>query len=70
MWSISYEFRLFIGTSNIEDNWIEKDYLYSLFQNSNDDFEYNFLRPEKVGNVEYFWLGTPFTCYRYAIPQI
>ena len=38
--------RLFIGTSNIEDNWIEKNYLYSLFQNSNDDFEVTFLRPK------------------------
>ena len=62
--------RLFIGTSNIEDNWIEKNYLYSLFQNSNEDFEVTFLRPKKFPKWNTFGWGTPFTCYRHAIPEI
>ena len=53
--------RLFIGTSNIEDNWIEKNYLYSLFQNSNEDFEVTFLRPKKFPKWNTFGWGTPFT---------
>ena len=62
--------KLFIGTSNTEDVWIEKNYLYTLFQNTNENIEVTFLRPKNFPEWNTFGWGTPFTCYRYAIPEI
>ena len=31
--------KIFIGTSDIEDNWIEKVYLYSLFKNTKEELD-------------------------------
>ena len=62
--------KLFIGTSNTEDVWIEKNYLYTLFQNTNENIEVTFLRPKNFPKWNTFGWGTPFTCYRYAIPEI
>lgn len=62
--------RLFVGTSEDFDRHIEQIYLYSIFKNTNHAVEVTFLRPSMFPD----WLrqgwGTPFTCFRYAIPEM
>ena len=62
--------KIFIGTSNEEDTWIEKIYLYSLFRNTKADLDITFLRPKKFPEWDRWGWGTPFTCFRYAIPEL
>ena len=38
--------KIFIGTSDTEDKWIEQIYLYSLYMNTDAELDIRFLRPK------------------------
>ena len=63
--------RLFIGTSETEDYLAEQVYLYSIYKNlpPEQEIEITFLRPSMFPNWDRRYWGTPFTCFRYAIPE-
>ncbi len=62
--------KLFIGTSDWEDEWIERIYLYSLFKNTKEKLDITFLRPKMFKNWTRRGWGTPFTNFRYAVPEL
>ena len=62
--------RLFIGTSEHEEPTIEQIYLFSIFKNTDHPVEVTFLRPSMFPNWKRQGWGTPFTCYRYAVPEL
>jgi hypothetical protein len=62
--------RLFVGTSDKDDRTIERIYLYSLLKNTNADLEVVWLRPSMFPDWKRKGWGTPFTCFRYAIPEL
>jgi len=62
--------RLFVGTSENHDTTIEKIYLYSILKNTNAKVEVTWLRPSMFPNWKREGWGTPFTCFRYAIPEL
>lgn len=62
--------RIFVGASDIEDNWIEKILVYSLYKNTSEELDIQFLRPKKFPNWNTRGWGTPFTNFRYAIPEL
>ena len=62
--------RLFIGTSEHEEPTIEAIYLYSIFKNTDHPVEVTFLRPSMFPDWKRKGWGTPFTCFRYAIPEL
>lgn len=62
--------RLFVGTSESSDKTIEKIYLYSLFKNTDAEIEVTWLRPSMFSKWKRKGWGTPFTCFRYAIPEL
>jgi lipopolysaccharide biosynthesis glycosyltransferase len=62
--------RLFIGTSENFDPTIEKVYLYSILKNTNHNVEVTWLRPSMFPTWRRKGWGTPFTCFRYAIPEM
>jgi len=62
--------RLFIGTSDTHDRTIEKIYLYSILKNTNHKVEVTWLRPSMFPDWKRKGWGTPFTCFRYAIPEL
>jgi len=62
--------RLFVGTSENHDTTIEKIYLYSILKNTNAKVEVTWLRPSMFPNWRREGWGTPFTCFRYAIPEL
>jgi lipopolysaccharide biosynthesis glycosyltransferase len=61
---------IFIGTSDYEDEWIEKIYVYSLLKNTKAKLNIRFLRPRDFPDWNRDGWGTPFTCFRYAIPEL
>ena len=69
MWNIEM-IKLFIGTSEVEDRWIEQIYLYSLFKNTKEKLDITFLRPSMFKDWNTKGWGTPFTCFRYAVPEL
>ena len=62
--------KLFIGTSEDQDTTIEKIYLYSILKNTNAKVEVTWLRPSMFPTWRREGWGTPFTCFRYAIPEL
>ena len=62
--------RLFVGTSENFDHTIERVYLYSILKNTNHPVEVTWLRPSMFPTWKRKGWGTPFTCFRYAIPQM
>jgi len=62
--------RLFIGTSEHEEPTIEQIYLFSIFKNTDHPVEVTFLRPSMFPDWKRQGWGTPFTCYRYAVPEL
>jgi hypothetical protein len=64
--------RLFIGTSEKEDWLAEQVYLYSIYKNlpPEQEIEITFLRPSMFPNWDRRYWGTPFTCFRYAVPEL
>lgn len=63
--------KLFIGSSDDHDAIAEKVYLYSLYKNTTKELDITIMRPSNMGDDwNRFTWGTPFTCYRYAIPEM
>tara|TARA_B100000809_G_scaffold265190_1_gene323249 strand:+ start:527 stop:1294 length:768 start_codon:yes stop_codon:yes gene_type:complete len=62
--------RIFVGTSNIEDNWIEKILVYSLFKHTSEELDITFLRPKMFLDWNMRGWGTPFTNFRYTVPEL
>ncbi len=62
--------RIFVGTSEVEDKFIERILTYSLYKNSSSDLDITFLRPSLFEGWNQKGWGTPFTCFRYAIPEL
>ena len=62
--------KLFIGTSEYEEPTIEQIYLFSIFKNTDHPVEVTFLRPSMFPDWKRQGWGTPFTCYRYAVPEL
>jgi|TARA_B110000305_G_C19452387_1_gene648727 hypothetical protein len=64
--------RLFIGTSEKEDFLMEQIYIYSIYKNLPVDrnIEITFLRPSMFPDWDRSTWGTPFTCFRYAVPEL
>ena len=62
--------KIFIGTGTDEDRWIEQILLYTLFKNTKEKLDITFLRPSKFKDWRRNGWGTPFTCFRYAIPEL
>ncbi len=62
---------LFIGSGGKHDEKAAKIYLYSLFKNTTRKINITWLSPETMDKDwnKSSW-GTPFTCYRYAIPHL
>ena len=61
--------KIFIGTSDSQDKIIEQVYLFSLFKNTDAELDITFMRPKKMGWTRNNW-GTPFTSFRYAVPEL
>ena len=62
--------KIFIGTSEWEDKWIERILVYTLYQNTDRKLDITFLRPSMFEDWNTSGWGTPFTCFRYAIPEM
>ena len=62
--------RIFVGTSEYEDKWIEKVLVYTLLQNTDRELDITFMRPSMFEDWNKQGWGTPFTCFRYAIPHL
>ena len=62
--------RIFGGTSEYEDKWIERILVYTLLQNTDRKLEITMLRPSMFEDWDKTGWGTPFTCFRYAIPSL
>ena len=62
--------RIFIGTSEYEDKWIEKVLVYTLLENTDRKLDITFMRPSMFEDWNKQGWGTPFTCFRYAIPHL
>lgn len=62
--------RIFVGTSEYEDKWIEKVLAYTLISNTYRDVEITWMRPSMFPDWNNTGWGTPFTCFRYAIPEL
>ena len=62
---------LFIGSGGKHDEKAARIYLYTLFKNTKKKNKYIGLSPETMGSGwnRSSW-GTPFTCYRYAVPHL
>ena len=59
--------RIFVGTSEYEDKWIEKVLAYTLISNTDRDVEITWMRPSMFPDWNNTGWGTPFTWFRYAI---
>jgi len=66
----SSKIRIFVGTSETEDRWIERVLVYTLLQNTERELEITMLRPSMFEDWDKTGWGTPFTCFRYAIPHM
>ena len=62
--------KLFVGTSDNDDTLAQKIYLYTLYKNSTAPIDIVFLRPKDFPGWNRTTWGTPFTCYRYAVPHL
>lgn len=62
--------RIFIGTSEWEDKWIERILVYTLLQNTDRRLEITMMRPSMFPDWNTKGWGTPFTCFRYAIAEL
>tara|TARA_B100001778_G_scaffold297379_1_gene270823 strand:+ start:1507 stop:2292 length:786 start_codon:yes stop_codon:yes gene_type:complete len=62
--------KIFVGTSETEDKWIERILAYTLHSNTNRKLEITWLRPSMFPDWNITGWGTPFTCFRYAIPEM
>ena len=62
--------RIFVGTSETEDKWIERVLVYTLLENTDRELEITMMRPSMFEDWNKTGWGTPFTCFRYAIPHL
>ena len=62
--------KLFVGTSDLHDDLAQKIYLYTIHKNATMPVEVVFLRPSDFPGWNRKTWGTPFTCYRYAVPHL
>ncbi len=62
--------KIFVGTSETEDTWIEKVLAYSLAENTDRELEITWMRPSMFPDWNKEGWGTPFTCFRYAVPEL
>ena len=62
--------RIFVGTSETEDKWIERVLVYTLLENTDRELEITMMRPSMFEDWDKTGWGTPFTCFRYAIPHM
>ena len=62
--------RIFVGTSEYEDKWIEKVIVYNILENTARKLDINFMSPSMFEDWNKQGWGTPFTCFRYAIPHL
>jgi len=62
--------RIFVGTSEYEDKWIERILVYTLLKNTDRELDITFMRPSMFKDWNTNGWGTPFTCFRYAIPEM
>ena len=62
--------KLFVGTSDHHDDLAQKIYLYTLYKNCSTPIDIVFLRPSDFPGWNRTTWGTPFTCYRYAVPHL
>jgi len=62
--------KIFVGTSEWEDKWIERILVYTLYQNTDRKLDITFLRPSMFEDWNTTSWGTPFTSFRYAIPEL
>ncbi len=68
--NLNEKIRIFVGTSEYEDKWIEKVLAYTLVSNTDRDIEITWMRPSMFPDWNKTGWGTPFTCFRYAIPEL
>ena len=61
---------IFVGTSDFEDTFIEKILVYTLHKNTSEELNIRFLRPRDFPHWDRSTWGTPFTCFRYAVPEL
>ena len=61
---------IYIGTSDTEDTFIERILVYTLHKNTRYPLNIRFLRPRNFKGWDMSTWGTPFTCFRYAVPHI
>lgn len=64
------EIPIYIGTSNTGDELAEKVLVYSLLKNTEHPLKITFLRHKDFSDWCIKGWGTPFTCLRYAIPEL
>ena len=62
--------KIFIGTSETEDRFAERILTWSLYKNATQPLDIKFLRPSMFPEWNQRGWGTPFTCFRYAIPEL
>lgn len=62
--------KIFIGTSEHQDTAAEKVLVYSLHKNTNEKLDITFLRPSMFPDWDRSTWGTPFSYFRYAIPEL
>ena len=61
---------IFVGTSDFEDTFIERILVYTLHKNTSEELNIRFLRPRDFPHWDRSTWGTPFTCFRYAVPEL
>lgn len=61
---------IFVGTSDFEDTFIERILVYTLQKNTSEELNIRFLRPRDFPHWDRSTWGTPFTCFRYAVPEL
>ena len=62
--------KIFIGTSEHQDTAAEQVLVYSLHKNTNEELDIIFLRPSMFPDWDRSNWGTPFSYFRYAIPEL
>lgn len=62
--------KIFIGTSEHQDTAAERVLVYSLHKNTNEELDIIFLRPSMFPDWDRSTWGTPFSYFRYAIPEL
>ena len=62
--------KIFIGSGGQADEKALKIYLYTLHKNTDAELDITVMTPDNMGEWNRSTWGTPFTCYRYAVPHL